>query len=220
MALGVNSKRLHGGASIAPGVTAVNAGLLVDTDYSPALRAPPALLLQTDEAPKPKLSNAFEVLDHAHPVLGTVSLVQLAKPGTGKTGALETESPPGSPDLVAVLDVAHQAVLCRVRSSGVAAHALIYQPEVGDTDAAVHPTRRNQRRTKRLWILNLTNTRGQCHPSISRPLPGPRVTASPASREHRDDGDLPAIWPARHCRRRRPTPQMLPRFANEDQRMW
>jgi hypothetical protein len=45
----------------------------------------PFLLFIPDKRSDPNFTYRFEIIDHAHSILGSVSLIQLFQPGAGKT---------------------------------------------------------------------------------------------------------------------------------------
>jgi hypothetical protein len=72
-------------------VLAVKALRFVNTEQLTAFRATPPFFLLSDEMPDAKIHDAFEIVDHAHAVVGSIPLVQMFQPGTGEavtTGAV------------------------------------------------------------------------------------------------------------------------------------
>jgi hypothetical protein len=53
---------------------------LVNTEELPAFRASPPLFFVSDEMPYAEFSNALEVIDHAHAILGPIPLIQMVQP--------------------------------------------------------------------------------------------------------------------------------------------
>jgi hypothetical protein len=52
----------------------------MNTEYLTAFRAAPLFLFVSNEMPYAEFSNAFEIVDHAHAILGSISLIQIVQP--------------------------------------------------------------------------------------------------------------------------------------------
>jgi hypothetical protein len=63
----------------------------VHADYLAALWAGPLFLFVSDELSYAGCLYALEILDHAHAVFGSVSLIELFEPGAGKLFAADAE---------------------------------------------------------------------------------------------------------------------------------
>jgi len=57
----------------------------MNTNYFPTFGTNPFLVFITNEMSDPGFIYQFEVIDHAHSILGSVSLIQLFQPGAGET---------------------------------------------------------------------------------------------------------------------------------------
>ena len=57
----------------------------MNANHFTAFRTDPFLFFIPNEMPDPEFADHFEIVDHAHSVLISVSLVQLFQPGAGKT---------------------------------------------------------------------------------------------------------------------------------------
>ena len=57
----------------------------MNTDHFTAFGTNPFLFFIPNEMSDPKFLYHFEIFDHAHPVLRSVSFIQLFHPGTGKS---------------------------------------------------------------------------------------------------------------------------------------
>jgi hypothetical protein len=57
----------------------------MDTNYPTTFRANPFHFLIPNETPDPNFIYHFEIFDHAHSILCSVSLIQLFQPGAGET---------------------------------------------------------------------------------------------------------------------------------------
>jgi hypothetical protein len=53
----------------------------VNTGYLIAFRASPLFFFVSNEMPYAEFSNVLEIADHAHAILGSISLIQMAQPG-------------------------------------------------------------------------------------------------------------------------------------------
>ena len=59
----------------------------MNTDQFTTLGTSPFFLLAADERPYPLFFNHPDVINHAHPILGSVSLIQLFQSGAGEIAA-------------------------------------------------------------------------------------------------------------------------------------
>jgi hypothetical protein len=120
----------------------------MDTDYLPALGTDPPLLLRFDEMFYAGLAYLPEIANHAHAVLGSISLIQMVQVGAGE--AVATVAVPGLGHLLTVLDTARYA---RFRFESVVAPAAgtgLAVPHIGPAETAIHSARSDQARAK--WI--------------------------------------------------------------------
>jgi hypothetical protein len=81
----------------------------VNTEQLTAFRTAPPFLFASDEMPDAEFSDALEIADHAHAILGSIPLIQIIQPGTGKAVASEAMPDFSIHDLLAVFDSADDA---------------------------------------------------------------------------------------------------------------
>jgi hypothetical protein len=62
----------------------------VNTDYLAALGTGPPFLFVLSEMPYAELPDVFQIVDHAHGILGSVALIQMVQPGAGKAVTTKT----------------------------------------------------------------------------------------------------------------------------------
>lgn len=125
-------------------LSACEAEVPMDADDSTAFAAAPPLVLLLDEGAQTMLADVLEVLEHAHPVIRSVSLVQVLQPLAGEFLAFVTESGLACLDPLAVLDDASDAGGRLVGVISAAAGARTLVPEVRKADSAIHPARGNE----------------------------------------------------------------------------
>jgi hypothetical protein len=70
---------------LAPRMLTIKTLRLMNTKYLTALRASPPFFFVSDEMPYSEFSNAFEVGDHAHAILGSIPLIQMVQPDARET---------------------------------------------------------------------------------------------------------------------------------------
>jgi hypothetical protein len=116
----------------------------VDAESFTTSGADPFQLLLFDKAPQSVGINAPQVLNHAHPVIQTVALVQSTQALTRKTRAVAAEITAAPASLVAVFDFAGNASLRLSAIVAAAARAGIPIAQKGATEAAIHAARRDQ----------------------------------------------------------------------------
>ena len=66
----------------------------MNTNYLATLGASPPFLFVFNEIPYAGLSYIFEIVNHTHNVLGSITIIQVVQQDTGK--AITTEAVPGS----------------------------------------------------------------------------------------------------------------------------
>ena len=64
---------------------AIKALRLVNTQHPAAFWASPPFFFVPDELPYAEISNVLKIADHAHAVLGSISLIQMVQPVAGET---------------------------------------------------------------------------------------------------------------------------------------
>ena len=82
---------------------------MVNAEDLTAFRAAPPFFFVPDEVPYAEYSDVLEIADHAHAVPGSIALIQMPQPGTGKAVTAEAVPDFGVHDLLAVLDSARDA---------------------------------------------------------------------------------------------------------------
>ena len=84
----------------------------MNADHFTTLGADPFLFFIANEMSDPKFIDHFEIVDHAHSIVCSVSLVQMLQPIAGKTiTTTEAIRSLSLRDLFAVLDLAGSTVL-------------------------------------------------------------------------------------------------------------
>ncbi len=126
---------------------------LVNAEDPAARGTGPLLLLGSDETSDAEVSDTREIPDHAHAVLGSITLVQVIQSVAGKGAAAATVPGFASRDHLTGLDSAHDPCL---RFAGVVpttAGTRVLVSRVSDAQATIHPTRRDQRRVDPIVLL-------------------------------------------------------------------
>ena len=82
-------RALNSFSLLTPSVSARKALRLMDTNNLTALWAHPPLHFASDETPDTDTLYCLQVVDHAHPVLGSISIVQMIQPFAGKAVTLK-----------------------------------------------------------------------------------------------------------------------------------
>ena len=88
---------------------AVKALRVVNTEQLTAFRAAPPFFFVSDKMPDSEFSDALEIVDHAHAVVGSIPLVQMAQPGTGEAAATGAVPDFGGRNPLTVFDSAFDA---------------------------------------------------------------------------------------------------------------
>jgi len=119
-------------------VLAIKTLRLVNTEYLTAFRAAPSFFFVSDEMPYAEFSNVLEIADHAHAILGSISLIQMVQPGARKAVTTETVLDFGVHHLLTVFDPARDPNFRfeAVVTSATGARFLISC--VSDAEAAIH----------------------------------------------------------------------------------
>lgn len=81
----------------------------MNTKYLTATQASPPFFFVSDEMPYADFSDAFEVGDHAHSILGPVPLIQMVQSDARETVTIKTVLGFGVRHLLTVLDFASNA---------------------------------------------------------------------------------------------------------------
>lgn len=102
----------------------------MNAEYLIALRASPSFFFVSDELPYAEFSDVLKILNHAHTVLGSIALIQIFQPSTGKAVATEAVLDFSFRHLLAVLDLAQDANLSFEAVVAKAAWAWILVPRV------------------------------------------------------------------------------------------
>ena len=117
----------------------------MNADGGPATRTDPLGPLVCREILEAEDVYGLEILDHAHPIFRPVAFVQVGQHFTGKTRAIGTITRLAAHPAVAVLEAASDASLGLAAVITPATGAGIPRFQVCLAQAAVHPTRGNQR---------------------------------------------------------------------------
>jgi hypothetical protein len=118
----------------------------VNTEDLAAFRAEPPLFFVSDEMPYAEFPDVLEIADHAHAIPGSIPLIQMVQPRTGKAVATEAVLDFGIHDLLAVLDPAYDAGFRFEAVVPSAAGAWFPIPCVCAAEAAIHSAGSNQLR--------------------------------------------------------------------------
>ena len=81
----------------------------MDAEHLAAFRAYPPSFFGSYEMPYAEISNAFEIADHAHAVLGSITLIQMVQPVAGEAVTSKAVLDFGVHYLLTVLDFAYDA---------------------------------------------------------------------------------------------------------------
>jgi hypothetical protein len=122
----------------------------VNTNRAAASGANPLGLLFFHEAPHSLGPYHPQIVDHAHAVLCSISLIQVTQPLTGEARAVGAEISVLCASRVASLDPAGQACLGLAGIVDPATRALVPVAQKGVTDPAIHAARGDQKGLGRL----------------------------------------------------------------------
>lgn len=119
----------------------------MNTNQPVAFGTGPPLLFVFEETPYAELLHVYEIVDHAHAIPGPVALIQVVQPVARKP--VTAEAVPGFtfPYPVTSLDPAGDAGLWLAAVVAPATGACVLIPGMCNTEAAVHATGGNQRRS-------------------------------------------------------------------------
>jgi hypothetical protein len=137
----------------------------VNTNHIAALGTGPLGRFDSNELPYAEFPDVLKILNHAHPVLGSVTHIQMFETGTRKDGATEAVFESAVHDLLAVLNSAGHAG-CRfmlIVSAATRTCFYVLISSISTTQATVHVTRSNQRCAKRFGLYRAS----WCHIRIS-----------------------------------------------------
>ena len=81
----------------------------MNTEELTAFRAAPPFFFVSDEMPYAEFSNALEVIDHAHAILGPIPLIQMVKPVAREAVTTKAVLDFGVHYLITVLDSTYDA---------------------------------------------------------------------------------------------------------------
>ena len=135
----------------------------MNTEQPAALGTDPLFFFVLNELSDADLLYAHEIINHTHPILGSITFIQVIQPGTGKT--VTTEAVPGSTlyCFFTVLDSACDAGFWFDTVVPSATGAWLLLSRIGATEAAVHSTGSNQRRGNGISFHRLFS----CHTTTS-----------------------------------------------------
>ena len=83
----------------------------MNTDYIATLGAGPPFLFVSNEMSYPELPDVLQIVDHAHPILGSITLIQMVQSGARETVTTETVFAFGGRHLLTALNPAHSGGL-------------------------------------------------------------------------------------------------------------
>jgi hypothetical protein len=116
----------------------------VNADYLAALGTGPFFLFIPDEIPYAKVTDIFKIVDHAHAVFRSISLIQLFQPGAGEAFASEAVPAPGV-HLFTVLDSTQDAGFRFAAVVAPATGTCLFISYVSPAEAAIHSAGSDQR---------------------------------------------------------------------------
>ena len=111
----------------------------MNTEHLTAFRAGPPFLFGSYEMPYAEFSNALDICDHAHAILGSIPLIQMAQPDARVTFTIETVLGFGAAHLLTVLDFAFDAGFRFEAVVSPAAGAWFLISYERATETAIHP---------------------------------------------------------------------------------
>ena len=110
----------------------------MNTEYITAFRASPLFFFVSNEIPYAEFSDVLEIADHAHAILGSIPLIQMAQSGAREAVTTEAVFDFGGHHLLTVLNTAHRAGLRFETAVTSAAWACLPVSHVCATEATVH----------------------------------------------------------------------------------
>jgi len=81
----------------------------MNAEHLAAFRADPPFFFVSDEMPYAKISYVLKVADHAHAILGSITLIQMLQPVAGEAVTIKAVLDFGANQLFAVLNFAYDA---------------------------------------------------------------------------------------------------------------
>jgi hypothetical protein len=81
----------------------------MNTEHLAAFRASPPFLFVSDEMPYAEFSDVLKITDHAHAILGSITLIQMVQPVAGEAVTSEAVLGFCIHNLLTVLDFAYDA---------------------------------------------------------------------------------------------------------------
>ena len=124
----------------------------MNTQYIAARGTGPPFLFVSDEMSYAEFLNMRKVVDHTHAILGSVTFIQMSQPVAGKPVTPETVPDVALPYCFTVLYPAFNAGFRFNAVVAPATGACLLVPGKRATEAAVHSTGRNQRRSDHLGL--------------------------------------------------------------------
>jgi hypothetical protein len=110
----------------------------VDTDNTPTYPAAPASFFRFNESIQAVLLDVFQIFNHAHPILGPVTLIQSFESPAGVFGTFITKTGSAGHDVFTVLDAASQAGNHFLGIFPAAAGAMLFFSDICQANSAVH----------------------------------------------------------------------------------
>jgi len=124
--------------------TIANSGMYANR--AAAFRASPFCFFVLKKLACSNPSYVFKILDHAHPVFGPVSFIQMLQTPTGKLFTLETKSCLGLWQELTCFDFAFQARNRFINVLSSTTRTLFSFSQIRHAKAAIHPAGGNERR--------------------------------------------------------------------------
>jgi len=122
-----------------PSVLTMNALRVVHTHYVTTFRTFPSHLLVFNETPYAESLDGVQILDHAHPILRSIPLVQVIQSVARKTVATKTELDCAPNNLLAVLNLTSTTGLRFICVAPSATGTGIPLPSIRPAESTVHP---------------------------------------------------------------------------------
>jgi hypothetical protein len=130
---------------LTPLVSTRNAVFFMNTNYLATLGASPLFLFVFNEIPYAELSYIFEIVNHTHSVLGSITMIQVLQYNAGKSITTEAILDSTFYYFLTILDSAHDAGFRFQTVVASATGACLPISRISAADAAVHTAGCNQR---------------------------------------------------------------------------
>lgn len=124
----------------------------MNTDYIAAFRTGPSFFFVSNEMSYSKLPDVLQIGDHAHAVVGSITLIQMDKSSAREAVTAEAVLPFGGHHFLTILNAANSGGL---RFEMIVAHAswtCLLVPPKCPAQTAVHSARSNEYRRNRVCL--------------------------------------------------------------------